>query len=140
MPELPEVETYVRGIAGRLRGRTFQNARLSHDDVLRGVTRRRLLSRLRGARVLELFRRAKHEVIVTDRGIIANGLLDRLLVLTDRLDDLSGLVGDLTNQVDNLLDQLTRLAERVEDLRDLDRVIDRVDRLIDRIDRILGRL
>lgn len=68
MPELPEVETFVRGIAGRLRGRTFRNARLSHDDVLRGVTRRRLLARLKGARVIQVFRRAKHAVIVTDRG------------------------------------------------------------------------
>jgi formamidopyrimidine-DNA glycosylase len=68
MPELPEVETYVRGLAGKLRGRTFLNARLSHDDVLRGVTRRRLLTQLRGARVTGVFRRAKHAVIVTDRG------------------------------------------------------------------------
>lgn len=68
MPELPEVETFVRGIAGKLRGRTFGEARLSHDDVLRGVTRRKLLSRLKGARVIQVFRRAKHAVIVTDRG------------------------------------------------------------------------
>lgn len=68
MPELPEVETFVRDIAGKLRGKRFLGARLSHDDVLRGVTRRRLLQGLRGARVNRVFRRAKHAVIVTDKG------------------------------------------------------------------------
>ncbi len=67
MPELPEVETFVRAIQPRLTGRSFVAARLSHDDVLRGVTRRRLLAGLKGARVREVFRRAKHAVIVTDR-------------------------------------------------------------------------
>ena len=82
MPELPEVETFVRGIAGKLRGRTFLSARLSHDDVLRGVTRRRLLSRLKGARVIEVFRRAKHAVIVTDRGrlVVQPGMTGSLFV------------------------------------------------------------
>lgn len=82
MPELPEVETFVRGIAGRLRGRTFLNARLSHDDILRGVTRRRLLARLKGARVIRVFRRAKHAVIVTDRGrlVVQPGMTGSLSV------------------------------------------------------------
>lgn len=85
MPELPEVETFVRGIAGRLRGRTFRNARLSHDDVLRGVTRRRLLARLKGARVIEVFRRAKHAVIVTDRGrlVVQPGMTGSLFVSSE---------------------------------------------------------
>lgn len=82
MPELPEVETFVRGIAGKLRGRTFLSARLSHDDVLRGVTRRRLLTRLTGARVRRVFRRAKHAVIVTDRGrlVVQPGMTGSLFV------------------------------------------------------------
>ncbi len=82
MPELPEVETFVRGIAGKLRGRTFGAARLTHDDVLRGVTRRRLLTRLEGARVIRVFRRAKHAVIVTDRGrlVVQPGMTGSLFV------------------------------------------------------------
>lgn len=65
MPELPEVETIVRDIRPGLVGRTILSARLSHDDVLRGVTRRSLLRGLRGARVEEVTRRAKHAVIRT---------------------------------------------------------------------------
>lgn len=70
MPELPEVETFVREIRPRLLGRRFLVARLSHDDVLRGVSRRSLLAGLRGARVLDVFRRAKHAAIVTPRGTL----------------------------------------------------------------------
>ena len=63
MPELPEVETIVRDIRPSLLGRRLGRVTLSHDDVLRGVTRRRLLRRLRGATVHDVFRRAKHAVI-----------------------------------------------------------------------------
>lgn len=82
MPELPEVETFVREIAPRLRGRRVLEARLSHDDVLRRVTRRALLAGLRGARVRGVFRRAKHAVIVTDRGrlVVQPGMTGSLFV------------------------------------------------------------
>ncbi len=63
MPELPEVETIVRDIRPALRGRTFHHVALSHDDVLRGVTRRSLLRHLSGAPVHDVFRRAKHAVL-----------------------------------------------------------------------------
>ena len=63
MPELPEVETIVRDIRPSLLGRRFGRPSLSHDDVLRGVTRRRLLRQLKDARVEDVFRRAKHAVI-----------------------------------------------------------------------------
>ena len=62
MPELPEVETIVRDLRPRLVGRTFGTVTLSHDDVLRGTTRRRLLGGLRGATVRGLTRRAKHAI------------------------------------------------------------------------------
>ena len=57
-------------------------ARLSHDDVLRGVTRRRLLAGLKGARVIRVFRRAKHAVLVTDRGrlVVQPGMTGSLFV------------------------------------------------------------
>jgi formamidopyrimidine-DNA glycosylase len=63
VPELPEVETIVRDIRPGLEGRTIASARLFHDDVLRGVTRRRLLKALTGARVESVTRRAKHAVL-----------------------------------------------------------------------------
>ncbi|HKV73470.1 MAG TPA: bifunctional DNA-formamidopyrimidine glycosylase/DNA-(apurinic or apyrimidinic site) lyase [Gemmatimonadales bacterium] len=63
MPELPEVETMVREVRPALLGRTIAEVRLTHSDVLRGITARRLLSSLRGARVLEVSRRAKHAVV-----------------------------------------------------------------------------
>ncbi len=82
MPELPEVETFVRAVRPRLVGRRFLSARLSHDDVLRGVTRRSLLAGLRGARVVDVFRRAKHAAIVTARGtlVIQPGMTGSLTV------------------------------------------------------------
>ena len=63
MPELPEVETIVRDIRPALLGRRIERARLSHDDVLRGVTRRRLIRSLTGSTVHDVFRRAKHAVL-----------------------------------------------------------------------------
>jgi formamidopyrimidine-DNA glycosylase len=63
MPELPEVETIVRDIRPALVGRRFERATLSHDDVLRGVTRRKLIRGLTGATVRAVTRRAKHAVL-----------------------------------------------------------------------------
>ena len=82
MPELPEVETIVRDLRSSLAGRRFVAGRLSHDDVLRGVTRRALLAGLRNATVLELTRRAKHAVIVTDRGrlVVQPGMTGSLTI------------------------------------------------------------
>ena len=83
MPELPEVETIVRDIRPELVGRRFTTARLRHDDVLRDVSRRALLSGLRGRRVRKVYRRAKHAVIETDsrRLVIQPGMTGSLLVL-----------------------------------------------------------
>ncbi|PYP42485.1 MAG: DNA-formamidopyrimidine glycosylase [Gemmatimonadetes bacterium] len=82
MPELPEVETIVRDLRPRLQGRRFVGATLSHDDVLRGVSRRALLAGLRGARVRGLSRRAKHAVIETDtrRLVVQPGMTGSLQV------------------------------------------------------------
>ncbi len=82
MPELPEVETIVRDLRPRLVGRTFGAVSLSHDDVLRGTTRRRLLGRLRGATVHGLTRRAKHAVfdLGERRLVVQPGMTGSLLV------------------------------------------------------------
>src|SRR5687768_18323216 len=57
----------VSDIRSGLEGRRILQARLSHDDVLRGVSRRALLAGLSGARIRSVTRRAKHAVIETDR-------------------------------------------------------------------------
>jgi len=69
VPELPEVETIARDLAPQLIGRTLRNPRLFKTDVLREVSSRSLLSRLRGAVVEEVYRRAKHIVVLLDSGL-----------------------------------------------------------------------
>ena len=82
MPELPEVETMVRDIRPALVGRTFGRVSLSHDDILRGVTRRRLIRRLTGATVQAVSRRAKHAVIDLGdvRLVVQPGMTGSLIV------------------------------------------------------------
>jgi formamidopyrimidine-DNA glycosylase len=82
MPELPEVETIVRDLRPALVGRRIVRATLSHDDVLRGTTRRRLVRRLAGTTIRQLFRRAKHAVLELDsaRLVIQPGMTGSLTV------------------------------------------------------------
>jgi formamidopyrimidine-DNA glycosylase len=82
MPELPEVETIVRDLRPILVGRRIRRVTLSHDDVLRGVTRRRLVRRLTGATVTGVSRRAKHAVLEldSDRLVIQPGMTGSLMV------------------------------------------------------------
>jgi formamidopyrimidine-DNA glycosylase len=87
VPELPEVETIVRDLRPELVGRRFLGARLSHDDVLRGVARRTLVAGLKGQRVRAVNRRAKHAVIETDRQrlVVQPGMTGSLLVMDRQL-------------------------------------------------------
>jgi len=71
VPELPEVETIVRGLRQTLVGRKILSATLSHDNVLDGVTRRTLLRDLVGRRITAVTRRAKHALLHTDTRILA---------------------------------------------------------------------
>ena len=82
MPELPEVETIVRDIRPALVGRRIEHASLSHDDVLRGVGRRRLIGRLTGATIRGVSRRAKHAVLELDglRLVVQPGMTGSLVV------------------------------------------------------------
>jgi formamidopyrimidine-DNA glycosylase len=68
MPELPEVETIVRDVAPRLVGRRIRRAHLAKSDVLRRVSRRRLLAALTGNTVVAATRRAKHAVFQLKSG------------------------------------------------------------------------
>ena len=63
MPELPEVETIVRDLAPRLEGHRIRRARLAKTDVLRRVSKPRLLRTLIGNTVEQVSRRAKHAVL-----------------------------------------------------------------------------
>jgi len=82
VPELPEVETMVRDVRPALLGQRFLDVRLSHSDVLRGVTRPRLIKALTGATVRDVTRRAKHGVIHLDqhRFVLQPGMTGNLLI------------------------------------------------------------
>jgi formamidopyrimidine-DNA glycosylase len=85
MPELPEVETIVRDIRPALLGRRLDRVSLSHDDVLRGVSRRRLVRGLNGSTVRDVFRRAKHAVLdLGDRRLVVQPGMTGSLMVHDR--------------------------------------------------------
>jgi formamidopyrimidine-DNA glycosylase len=67
MPELPEVETTVRGLAQVLQGRRIARVEARRPDLRRALPVD-LGQRLTGARVEGLRRRAKYGLIDTDRG------------------------------------------------------------------------
>jgi formamidopyrimidine-DNA glycosylase len=67
MPELPEVETTVRGLAHVLNGRRIARVEARRPDLRRALPVD-LGQRLTGARVIGLRRRAKYGLIDTDRG------------------------------------------------------------------------
>lgn len=67
MPELPEVETTVRGLAAVLDGRRLTAVEPRRADLRRPFPPD-LRQRLTGARVTSLGRRAKYGLIDTDRG------------------------------------------------------------------------
>lgn len=66
MPELPEVETTVRGLARFLEGERIARARVNRPDLRRPFPPD-LVQALTGARVTSLGRRAKYGLIHTDR-------------------------------------------------------------------------
>lgn len=67
MPELPEVETTVRGLERVLKGRRIERVEARRPDLRRALPPD-LGQRLTGARVTALGRRAKYGRIDTDRG------------------------------------------------------------------------
>src|SRR5881397_1967943 len=86
MPELPEVETIVRELAPRLEGHRITRARLAKTDVLRRVTKPRLLRTLRGNTIEEVIRRAKHAVfrLASGHRLIVQPRMTGSLVVYDR--------------------------------------------------------
>ena len=68
MPELPETETIARDLDGAIRGRQIKKVSIRKADVLREVTARAFANRLRGARIVRSWRRAKLVVLDLDTG------------------------------------------------------------------------
>ena len=82
MPELPEVETVMRGLRARLEGRTILRARVHRPD-LRWALPPGLAARLTGARVAGFRRRAKYSLMRLDGGdsvLIHLGMSGRMLI------------------------------------------------------------
>ena len=85
MPELPEVETVMRGLRARLEGRVIARARIGRPD-LRWPLPEGLGQRLTGARVSGFRRRAKYILMRLDRGeslLIHLGMSGRMLIAPD---------------------------------------------------------
>lgn len=64
MPELPETETIARDLDAAIRGRRVVGVTVRKSDVLREVKPRMFAQRLKGARIVRTWRRAK--LVVTD--------------------------------------------------------------------------
>ena len=82
MPELPEVETVMRGLRARLEGRVLARARINRPDM-RWPFPPGLAQRLTGARVIGFRRRAKYMLMRLDVGdsvLIHLGMSGRMVV------------------------------------------------------------
>ena len=82
MPELPEVETVMRGLRARLESRVIARATLHRPD-LRWAVPPGLASRLCGARVLDFRRRGKYILMRLDGGdsvLLHLGMSGRMLL------------------------------------------------------------
>ena len=82
MPELPEVETVMRGLRAQLEGRVIQRAQV-HRAGMRFPFPPKLAARLTGAQVVSFRRRAKYILMRLDRGesvLIHLGMSGRLLI------------------------------------------------------------
>ena len=122
MPELPEVETIVRDIRPALVGRTLGRVSLSHDDILRGVSRRRLLRDLPGSTVESVFRRAKHAVLDFGerRLVVQPGMTGSLIVYDRPLEPDEARYAVLRAQLDDGRELVYRDVRRIGKLRLLD--------------------
>ena len=82
MPELPEVETVMRGLRAQLEGRLIHRAQI-HRPNMRFAFPPDLAARLTGARVVSFRRRAKYLLMRLDTGwsvLIHLGMSGRLLI------------------------------------------------------------
>jgi formamidopyrimidine-DNA glycosylase len=85
MPELPEVETIVRGLRPTLPGKTIEHLQVLHADVLREPPRD-FSARLRGRTFESLHRRGKNIVAHLTEGVVLVvnlGMTGRLVLSRD---------------------------------------------------------
>ncbi len=122
MPELPEVETMVRGVRPSLVGRSIVAATLSHVDLLRGITRPRLLRALTGATVRDVTRRAKHGILHLDRWhfVLQPGMTGNLLIYDRPLTADEARYAVLRARLDSGAEFVYRDIRRIGTLRLLD--------------------
>lgn len=115
MPELPEVETMVREVRPALVGRKIKTASLTHIDVLRGVTRPKLLKALTGAKIHDVTRRAKHAVIHFDeyRFVLQPGMTGNLLIYDRPPTDDEAKYAVLRTRLDNKTEFVFRDVRRL---------------------------
>ena len=88
MPELPEVETTVRGLARYLEGERIARITLNRPDLRRPFPPD-LVQTMTGARVTALGRRAKYGLIHTDRErtlVFHLGMSGRWRIEPERID------------------------------------------------------
>lgn len=93
----------VREVRPALVGRRIVSAALSHTDVLRGVTRPRLLKALTGATIHDVTRRAKHAVVHLDgfRFVLQPGMTGNLLLYDRPLTPAEAKYAVLRTRLDN---------------------------------------
>ena len=122
MPELPEVESIVRTLRPLIVGRTIVGARLSHDNILDGVTKRQLLRQLLGRNIRGISRRAKHALIQTDTKVLAvqPGMSGSLLHYRAQLTDEESRYAVLQCTLDDASLLVYRDVRRIGTLRWLD--------------------
>jgi formamidopyrimidine-DNA glycosylase len=90
MPELPEVETIVRGLALRLEGRRLDRLELRRGDLRRAIPAG-LAARVAGRRIERLGRRAKYILLHLEDGgvLIAHLGMSGRLVIAGAADDVA---------------------------------------------------
>lgn len=112
----------VRDIRPALLGRRIVDARLSHTDVLRGVTRPKLLRALTGATIRDVTRRAKHGVIHLDgyRFVLQPGMTGNLLIYDRPLEPDEARYAVLRARLDNGGEFVFRDVRRIGTLLLLD--------------------
>ncbi len=69
MPELPEVETVVRGLRADIEGRTLQSMWHDWDNTIR-PNPAELAARIQGQKIHSLHRRAKYIILTLDDGVL----------------------------------------------------------------------
>lgn len=85
MPELPEAETIVRDLQGKIVGRSITAVKVIKSDIIQGVTPTTFIRTLKNKTVSEVTRRAKKIIIHFNDDVILSvslGMTGRMVVST----------------------------------------------------------